>query len=389
MLRVVLALAVLGSAAVARAESVVVFPLDPRGVSYGTANDATRIVLETVRGIAGVKVIEPAAVEAEIGVNLTEQARSCDYDIFCLVEVGEVLQGDRMLIGHVRLVTSRGAPELHELKVIVLDVAKATIGEVLIWRIPTAQENGLADAARAATKRLFAPADAHLVLELEPPDARVYFYGELVPRPKDGLPLPYWSGTYLALVEAEGFQKQELRVEIPASGGRTRIPIQLQPDLLYVKKKGDPKADPFGQTSRREGSGVTSDVAGAVTETDGPELIALTPWPWIVAAGGAALVVGGGVLMGQAQGAYNELSGQERYSPGVTVTSAVAVERRDQARGRYRIGSGLALSGVGVILAAAIWVIVDYALYEPPDPAAPVAGKVAGALGLSFAEIER
>src|SRR5688572_3424521 len=95
------------------AKSVIVFPLDARGVSYDTASTATKWVLETVNSIPKMKVIEPKTVEAELGVKLTEQARACEYDVFCLVEVGEILEGDSMLIGHVRL-TGGKEGEKHE-----------------------------------------------------------------------------------------------------------------------------------------------------------------------------------------------------------------------------------------------------------------------------------
>lgn len=348
--------------AIGRAERVVVFPLDARGVAYDTASAATTAALETIRATPKVQVIDPATVEREIGVDLTEQAQACDYDVFCLVEVGEVLQTEKILIGHVRLLSGQKREE-HELKLIVLDVAKATIVEVLIWKLPI-DRGGLLDAARAATKRLFAEPDAQVVLDVQPPEAKVYFYGDLVPRPADGSAFPYWSGTYLASVEAEGFQPKELRIVIPAGAKQTRIPIELAPDLLYVPEKGRPEAEPFAKTSRRQGSGVSAQVVGAVDTDDDSGLILTTPWPYITAAVGVAAGVAGAVLMSNAQGSYNDLSAQPRYSPGVTVTADEAINRRSEARSRYRIGSALTLSGVGVLVATAVWVVVDYILAD-------------------------
>ncbi len=224
-----IALSLLGARS-AQAGSVIVFPLDARGVSYDTASSATEWVLGTIRSIEGTEVIEPKTVEQEIGVKLTEQARACDYDVFCLVEVGEILQGDRMLIGHVRLVSGK-EEEKHELKLIVLDVPKATIVEVLIWKIPTARPGGLEGAVRTATRRLFGKPDALVDFDLEPKDARLYFYGDPVQVPEDGSAMPYWSGTYLAVAEAEGYHPKELRVVIPPAepgGAATRIPIRAR-----------------------------------------------------------------------------------------------------------------------------------------------------------------
>lgn len=349
---------------VARAERVVVFPLDARGVAYDTAGGATQAVLETMRAIPSVEVIEPATVEREIGVDLTEQAQACDYDVFCLVEVGEVLRTEKMLIGHVRLLNGPDGGE-QELKLIVLDVAKATIVEVLIWKFPTSR-GGLLDATRAATKRLFANPDALVVLDVRPAEAKISFYGDPVVRPSEEAPMPYWSGTYLAVVEAEGFQTKELRVVIPPSKGksRTRIPIELDPDLLYVPEKGKTKAEPFAHASRRQGSGVSAQVVGAVKTDGDATLILEQPWPYITAAVGIAAGVAGGILMANAQGDYNDLSVQPRYTPGVTVTAGEAIIRRDDARSGYRIGSALTLSGVGVLVATVVWVIVDYVMTD-------------------------
>ena len=342
------------------------FPIDARVVSYDTAGSATKWVMETMRSIPKTKVIEPSAVEQELGVKLTEQARACEYDVFCLVEVGEILEGDLMLIGHVRLVGKD--PEKHELKLIVLDVPKATITDVLIWKIPTGREGGLEHAVRAATKRLFARPDAMVTFQLEPPNARVSFFGDPVQIPEDGM-MPYWSGTYLATVESEGYHSKDLRVVIPPSDQEknTKIPIELEQDPLYVPKSGGKKVQPFDRSSRREGSGATADVAGAVTEDGGPTPMLFTPWPWIGVAAGLGLGIGGGILMGNAQSDYNELSMQERYKPGVTVTAQVAIQRRDDARGRFRTGSGLLITGGAVLVGTAIWVIIDWVL-TPRSP---------------------
>lgn len=361
MIRAALLIALVLSAGTARAASVIVFPLDARGVSYDTADTATKWALETIRMSSGAEVIEPSRVEREIGVKLTEQARACDYDVFCLVEVGEILQGDKMLVGHVRLVTGKEG-DRHELKLIVLDVSKATIVEVLIWKLPAVHAGALEHAVRAATKRLFAKPDALVSIDLSPENARLSFFGDPVQLPKDGSPLPYWSGTYYALVEAEGYHSKELRVAIPKSEAATRIPIELEQDPLFVPERGQKKTQPFARASRREGSGATADVVGAVPEDHGPKPILLTAWPWVTAAVGIGLGVGGTFLTTSAQSTYNDLSTQERYRAGVTVTADVAIDRRDDARMRFRTGSGLMFAGGAVLLGTALWVIIDWAL---------------------------
>ncbi|CAN0576105.1 unnamed protein product, partial [Laminaria digitata] len=84
----------------ASAARVVVFGLAPRGIDAATVKQGTDSMLETLRGLSGVQVIDPKTGKARLGVDLVEQARACEYDVFCLVEVGELLEGQQILIGH-------------------------------------------------------------------------------------------------------------------------------------------------------------------------------------------------------------------------------------------------------------------------------------------------
>jgi hypothetical protein len=347
-----LGLLVFSLAAPAWAGRVVVFPLDARAVSEASAKAATERVVATLRGIPELKVIEPKSVEQKLGVDLTDQAQACDYDVFCLVEVGEILQVERMLIGHVRRPEGKDASGL-ELKLIVLDVAKAVIAEVLIWRIPDNAVAGWQDAVEAASRRLFSPPDALVDLALDPGNARLSFYGEPVQPPAPGQPLRFWSGTYYARVESPGYHALEVKVVIPTNT-RTRVPLSLEPDPLYVppdRRPKDKSTQPFDRTSRREGSGVSAqDVAVKAPEAEDPLTAALTnPIPWVVAGGGAGLIVLGSVVMSGAQANYNELSGQARYAPGMTATVDVAIQARDDSRGSYTLGSVLAFAGAAAV----------------------------------------
>lgn len=354
---------------------VVVFPLDARAVSEASAKAATDRVVATLRGIPDLKVIEPKSVEQKLGVNLTDQARACDYDVFCLVEVGEILQVERMLIGHVRRPEGKDVGGL-ELKLIVLDVAKAVIGEVLIWRLPDNAIAGWQDAVEAASRRLFSPPDALVDLSLDPGNARLSFYGEPVQVPAAGQPLRFWSGTYYATLQSPGYHSLEVKVVIPANT-RTRVPLSLEPDPLYVPPDRQPKdktTQPFARTSRREGSGVSAqDVAVKAPEAEDPVTAALSnPIPWVVAGGGAGLVVLGSVVMSGAQGNYNELSGQARYAPGMTATVDVAARAREDARSSYTLGSVLAFAGVAAVLGAGTWMVLSATLSDEAPPATAV-----------------
>lgn len=367
-----LGLFVLGQAGTALAARVVVFPLDARAVSEASARVATERVVATLRGITDLKVIEPKSVEQKLGVNLTEQARSCNYDVFCLVEVGEILQVERILIGHVRRPEGKDSSGL-ELKLIVLDVAKAVIAEVLIWRLPDSAAAGWQDAVEAAARRLFSAPDALVDLVLDPANAKLSFYGEPINVPAAGQPLRLWSGTYYARVESPGYHPLEVKVVVPPNT-RTKVPLTLEPDPLYVPPDRQPKdklAQPFERTSRREGSGISAKEVGVkAEEAEDPVSSALTnPIPWVVAGGGVGLVVLGSVVMSSAQGNYNELSGQARYAPGMTATVDVAVQVREDAQSSYTLGSALALAGVAAVVGAGAWMIIAATVAPDPTPA--------------------
>src|SRR5262249_3980543 len=129
-----------------------------RGVARETADSATNVIKKTLIG-TGVDVIDTRDVEKKLGVHLTEQAHACEYDTFCLVEVGEIVGGERLVIGHVRRGGKEQKKDELELKLFVLDVAKATVVDTLLWRFPNVP-NALEEATRSATKKLLSPPDA-------------------------------------------------------------------------------------------------------------------------------------------------------------------------------------------------------------------------------------
>jgi hypothetical protein len=360
-------LAALLAPGTARAGAVVIFPLDGRGVSRSTADQATDMVKRALGSVKGIEVIETAQVEKRLGVHLTEQARACEYDTFCLVEVGEILQSERMLIGHVRHGGKEQKQDELELKLFVLDVAKASVIDVLVWKFPI-REGALDEAVRAATRRLFAPTDAKVIFDITPQNAEVSFYGEPINRPK-GKPFSYWSGSYDMHVGADGRVPIDQRVVIE-QGGPTRISIELQPDLLWVAKPKDGKsANPFSKGSRHEGSGITAEEAGAAKQQE-PSLTRspfANIFAWSISAAGVAGVVVGVLMARSAQNDYNVLSAQERYLPDVTVTAAEAMHSREDERARYSRGAVIGVAGGVAVAAGLAWMFIDAAMHPAPS----------------------
>ncbi len=333
------------------ARPVVLFPLDARGVAMDTAQAGTSAALNGLKSLAGVEVIDPEVAERNLGIQLTQQARGCEYEVFCLVEVGELLGAATVLIGHVQRAAEG---EALELKLVVLDVGKARITEVLVWRLLEGR-TALSGAVATAVRRLFSAPDAQIIWELSPANARILVYGE--PLDQGTGALPYWSGRYHLRIEAEGYHPLERVVSL--APGENRVPFSLEPDPLYVPTRTAPKTGPFDRTSRREGSGVGAQEAGAQAQARPTTSGFAKPIPWLVVGAGAGATVLGAIFMSSAQGRYNEFSGQLRYTPGTTVTADVARREREDAQGAFRSGEIVLWSGVAVAVGALVWMVVD------------------------------
>lgn len=348
--------------------NVVVFPLDPRGVAYDTADRGTKNILSTMRDLKGLRVIDPKTVARKIGVDLTEQAKKCEYDVFCLVEIGEILEGDFVLIGHLRQ-QGEGADRKLELKLIVLDVARASITEVLIWNVSANEERALDDATRTAPRRLFGASDVKVVWNVEPDDAEIFVYGDPLKRPKPGAPVPYWSGVYHVRLERAGYHPLDQRIRIPQKkAGVVSIDIEMEQDPLYVAKResgGD--VTPFDKSSRREGSGVSAQVVGALPDDDQASSALANPFAWAAVGVGVATIVVGSVVMSGAQSKYNALAQEGRFMMGTAATASIASRMRDDHRSTYTTGSVVVGVGAAAIVGGIVWMLVDAALAEDPE----------------------
>jgi hypothetical protein len=343
-------------AVLAVSRPVIVFPLDARGVAVDTAERATEELKKTLSAIPRIEVIDTKDVEKRLGVHLTEQARACEYDVFCLVEVGEILQSDQMIIGHVKRGPRDSADSDLELKLFVLDVAKAVVIDTLLWRVPGRAERGLEDAVAAATRKLFSEPNAELVLEILPPKAEIYAFGEALPKAKNGV-VAIWPGTYHVVVRADGFQPLETKIVVSASG-RTTAKLELQPDLLYVEKSKTKTVSPFDKTSRREGSGVSALEVPTDVDVDTRPSAFANPFAWSATGVGLGLAVVGVVLASGAQNDYNALSGDERYLI-TTPSSGTASAVRQDAISGFRTGSIVAGAGAVVAVGGLVWMLID------------------------------
>ena len=381
--RVLLAFAMgMAMLAASRAEAgrVVLFPLDAKEVPPDAPREAAQGILRGLTDVDGVQLIESDRVSREFGFDLARQAQECNQDVLCLVQIGQVVEADRLLLGHVKRDPGGG----RELRLFVVDVARATLADSLRWDVP-ARDGALGEASEAAVRQLLTPPDARIVLEITPKDADLLLYGQRVGRKPYGEEMPYWSGIYYGRAQGEGHEPRELRIRIPP-GGPTRVAVTLEPDPLWVRSKAKAEA------GRRLGSGVSAEVAGALGPVEEGRSAFANPIAWALVGVGIGASVTGGLVMAGAQDDYNAASAELRYTVDQTSPWAEALAVRRDARSQYTLGSEVMLAGVGVGIGGLAWMLIDAALSSggPPAPVGsvevgPAQGKLqTRGLGLSY-----
>lgn len=356
----------LAPAPLAHALSVVVVPLDAEGTrAFEAARLASGAMSSALRELPELRVMESRAVSAELGVSLVEQVHLCRREVLCLVQIGDAVSADRMLLGELSEV---GGQRL--LKLYVVDVTKAAMIDTLTWTVSN-DDAVLEDAVRAAMRQLFGQPDARIVLQILPRDAQLELFGERV-NLRYWEEIPFWSGVYYGRVSAKGHEARDVRIVL-APGGPSNVVIELVPDLLYV--------DPDARSRKRDTDGkfmvVSADdaaaQAAAAAAVGRPSPLA-NPWAWgLVALGAGASAVGGAVVVG-AQSDYNALSVEPRFLRGETTTAIEAIAAREDARDSFSLGSKVMVGGIVVGVAGLVWMLVDAAI----DSGAPVASASSG-----------
>ena len=376
-LRRALSLAALAGAVVALAPaprahalSVVVVPLDAEGTrAFEAARLASGVISSALRDLPELRVMESRAVSAELGVSLVEQVQLCRREVLCLVQIGDAVSADRMLLGELSEADGKRL-----LKLYVVDVTKAAMIDTLTWTVGT-DDRMLEDAVRAATRQLFGQPDARMVLQILPRDAQLELFGERV-NLRYWEEIPFWSGVYYGRVSAKGHEARDVRIVL-APGGPSNVVIELVPDLLYV--------DPDARSRKRESDGrfmvvsaedAAAQAAAAQAAADRPSPLA-NPWAWgLVALGAGASAVGGLVVVG-AQSDYNALSAEPRFLRGETTTAVEAIAAREDARDSFGLGSKVMVGGIVVGVAGLVWMLVDAAI-DSGAPAVPATSSASG-----------
>ncbi len=349
-------------------QRIVVFPFDAREFNPFRAKEAEQEFMSAMGRIEGLQIIESDVLARELGADLSTEARACNNDVLCLVQLGEILGAERLLLPRLR----EGDNDTDVLQIVVVDVQAAKLRDSLTWEIPS-RIGMFSSAVAAAARHLFGLPDARLLVNVQPKDARLFVFGEEVGAPPYTQEIAFWAGSYVATVERRGHAKKSFRLDVKA-GGVTKVDVQLVPDPSYVEETPDGRAVKVRGGSTRSGSGTGDETITAKTEREVPTSPAvkalMNPWAWgLVVTGGLGLGVGGAV-MASAQSDYNALSIQTRYS-GRTTDVGTARDLRDQAASSHQLGSIVFMAGLGAAGGGLAWLILSSALAKPDAPVKP------------------
>ncbi|MCB9654359.1 MAG: hypothetical protein H6729_09555 [Deltaproteobacteria bacterium] len=364
----------------AEAARVVLAPLEPHSVTFEDARAVSRRMAKAISS-SGVEVFGPNKTRQAFDIDLSEHVRACAGDVFCLTELGSVLEAERVVFGRL---TARSVAEdsrdsrdsrgdrreerfAYELRLSALDVRRAKVVETLVWRVDASRDEEGLDAkvlemAAAAAHRLACPPDLRIAFVVEPSDAVVRVYGERFKVPKDARDFAYWSGEYLVSFERRGYVAQTLSLSLRRSGIVRRVDVALDVDPLFTEGRPEKPVEPFSETSRRSGSGISSlDVArmsssGSPSSSPSHEASA---YPWVVTAVGVGMVTAGLVLAANAQADYNAVAEDVRFLPGVTSSAEAARSVRSDALSTVRAGSVVAFVGVAAVVGGLLWLAGD------------------------------
>jgi hypothetical protein len=240
-------------------------------------------------------------------------------------------------------------------------------------------ENGaIEDAVIAAVRHLVLKPDAKLVLSLEPKDAKLVLYGEPLAGPPYPPEIPFWSGVYRGQMVREGYEPKTIRLDV--TKGANNVTLALEEDPLFVGKPGD-----RAKAAIHDRRDLPPPPPPLLVETppSAPSAWA-NPIAWAVVGAGGAVVVVGTLLMRSAQGQYNDLSGEVRYTMDRTRPASEAIGGRAQARSDFGTGATVATIGAVVAAGGMVWMIVDAIIRGPAPRTADVPSSEGGTAWAAF-----
>ena len=351
-----------GLPAPAEASRILVLPLEAKEVSNERAAQTTRLLVNAIEQDPDAAIIDLESVRTELRLDLAVEAQRCEHDILCLVQLSELVQADRLVVGSVKD-AEKGETFL---RLSVVDVRRASLVDSVRWRVP-AQSGAWEEAVGTAAKRLLSRPDATIVLDVWPKDADVTFFRSLSPPPPHGEEIEWWSGVYYGRVSKPGFEPTDIRLTVPP-GGPTRLTIELEGDPLWFDKNPGRRRAP------------TARVRPPIRPTPIPRATSsafANAYAWALVGSGLAVSAGGAVLMHSAQDEYNQIAAEPRYTGDRTTSWLGAQETRASARDDYGVAANVLVAGAAAAVVGIGWMVVD-ALFFDDDEDRPVTIRVKG-----------
>ncbi len=342
---------------------VVVLPVRVEGVVEESPAHLLRALRETLRGLPGVKLVEAEDAKALLGAPLAERVNACAFELYCLVELGDILEADRMISPVVLAGVSAGAFDPQTLRFKIIDVPAVKFGATLKWQISAGSQTVIRHAVWAAMRRLFLPPDTRVRWVLSPEGAELRVYGEPV-AVQAGKPMPFWSGVYEVEAEANGYESSVQQIEVLPGNTVREVSVRLRRVVATPAPAG------------LLGHGLGAQSSGAPPEPTGPSLFIRTV-PWIVAGGAMAVGAGGVFLMKSAQDDYNAVAQEMRFGPDAVRASA-ASDARDSAKSKHRLGSVVAVSSFVIAGGVFVYILLDHLLADGSSPPLAVSHSAVG-----------
>jgi|GEM_PF-5891040 len=311
---------------------VLVFPIE--FVDIAPYPDASKIIASTLE--KGGK----SSAEIEKSINLTEYRDRCAGENLCLVQIGQLVDAESVIVIKAR----RGISGLDSLSLRAIETSSGKVLKKIAWEVESGSR-AFNRALHVGLRQLLYEPDASVVFEVSPKRTTVSLYGKPVKMAGPGSSVPLWSGEYALKAEAPGYETTTrwLNVE-PGSFQRESVRLKANSALIAEQSSGYLPRPKLSQEVRK------------IDKSPLSKLLA-----WGLFAGGAISLGGGSLFMYSANQSFVELAGQSRnFSGNDNLLSAQeATSVRDELSSDYDSGRYIAIAGGVALFASTIWILIE------------------------------
>ncbi|MEE2904550.1 MAG: hypothetical protein VYC39_19625 [Myxococcota bacterium] len=311
---------------------VLVFPIE--FVDIAPYPDVSRIIASTLE--RGGKL--PAEIEQSI--NLTEYRDRCAGEDLCLVQIGQLVDAESVIVIRAR----RGISGLDSLSLRALETSSGKILKKIAWEVESGSSS-FNKALHVGLRQLLYEPDASVVFDVSPKRTTISLYGKPVGMTESGESVPLWSGEYALRAEAPGYETETRWFNVePGSFHRELVRLKANSAFIAEQSNGYLPRPQVSQKIKR------------------PDKSPLSEWlAWGLFAGGAISLGGGSLSMYSANQSFVELAQQNRnFSGNENLLSAQeATSVRDELSSDYDNGRYIAIAGGVALFASTMWILIE------------------------------